>query len=62
MARYKPKNEAEIAAMSDERLFNTRWWTAIGRHDDKQTWALLHAEIERRRKLIFGRATRRIAS
>jgi hypothetical protein len=55
MARYKPKNETEIVALSDERLFNARWWSAIVRHDDMQTWGLLHAEIERRRKLIFER-------
>lgn len=54
MGRYKPKSEAEIASMPDKRLFNYRWWGAIIRHDDMKTWDALHAEIARRRKLIFG--------
>jgi hypothetical protein len=34
MPRYKPKTQAEIEAMTDQRLFNAHWWKAIIRHDD----------------------------
>jgi hypothetical protein len=59
MPRYKPKTQVEIEAMTDQRLFNAHWWRASLNHNDKQTWATMENEVERRRKLIFDSPPRR---